>query len=111
MPDIRWSLVAFSDIFAVFGSSAKSRIEIFSDNRVICSEEVEHASVIAPVLFLATPSGTDNVVVNCDVDAPSQGDEIVIKATSVAGAWGGGLGAASARVTATPRDLRRLLKR
>jgi hypothetical protein len=111
LPETSWSVGGFADVFAVFGSSAKSRVEIFANNRVICAEEVEHASFLAPIIYYAFRNGTDNVVVNCEVNAPSRGDEIVIKATSVAGAWGGGLGAASARVTATPRDLRMLLKR
>lgn len=111
LPETTWGVGGFADIFAVFGSSAKSRIEIFSNNRVICREEVEHASFLAPIIYFGIRSGTDNVVVTCEVNAPEQGDEIVIKATSVAGAWGGGLGAANASVSATPRDLRLLLKR
>lgn len=111
LPETQWRADAFSDIFAVFGSSARSRIEVFANNRVICSEEVEHASILAPVIAIIHRSGTDNIVVNCEVAAPSRDDEIVIRATSVAGAWGGGLGYASAKVTATPRDIRLLLKR
>lgn len=59
---------------------------------------------------LALRSGIDNVVVDCEIPAPAEGDEIVVRATSVAGAWGGVLGHATASVNAQPRDLRLLLK-
>lgn len=111
LPETQWGVSGLADLFAVFGASAKSRIEVFANNRVICREEVEHAGFVAPIIYFTLRSGTDNVVVNCEVDAPARNDEIVIKATSVAGAWGGGLGFATANVKATPRDLRMLLKR
>lgn len=110
LPETQWNLDAFADFLGVFGASAKSRIEIFSNNQVICSEEVEHGNILAPVIYVARKSGSDNIVTNCLIDAPDAGDEIVIRATSVAGVWGGVVGYSNASVTGTPRDLRLLLK-
>lgn len=110
LPETQYTLSALADVFAVFGASARSRIDIFSNNRVVCSEEVEHGNILAPVLYVASKSGSDNVVTNCDIPAPRRGDEIVVRATSVAGAWGGLIGFAASTVTAAPRDLRLLLK-
>ncbi len=109
LPETEWHLTAFSDVLGVFGANAKSRIEIFSNNQIVCSEEVEHGNVLAPVLYIADQSGLDNIVTTCQINDPVRNDEIVIRATSVAGAWGGGLGISSSRVKATPRDLRLLL--
>lgn len=110
LPETGWRVFAFAELFGVFGASAKSRIEIFSNNEIICSEEVEHGNVLAPVISIVTRDGIDNVVTNCEINSPDQGDEIVIRATSIAGAWGGIAGSASSQVRATPRDLRLLLK-
>lgn len=105
-----WRVYALADLFAVaFGASAKSRIDIFTNNQVICSEEVEHGNVLAPVLFIAEQTGLDNIVTTCELENPIQNDEIVIRATSVAGVWGGGLGFAQSRVEGKPRDLKLLL--
>lgn len=111
LPETKWNLHVFSDLFAAYGANARSRVEVFANNRVICREEVEHANVFGPVIAIVFRDGLDNIVVNCDVDAPSRNDEIVIRATSVAGAWGGGIGSADSSVEATPRDIRLLLKR
>lgn len=111
LPETSWFVSAWSDLVGAAGSSSRSQIQVLADGNIECERNYEHAGVIAPVLWFVAEFGADNVTINCEFPAPAVGDEIVLRFNATAGAWAGGLASGTAKVRATPRDLRIRLQR
>jgi len=105
LPETSFSL--FAEAILGFSSSwARSQIIVETEGEASCNSSKDHGTLIAPVLWFAIESGTDNIVVNCEIRAPRPNEDIVVKFHSIAGAFAV-VGAASfASVTGKPEEIR-----
>ncbi|MCC7406019.1 MAG: hypothetical protein IT288_16620 [Bdellovibrionales bacterium] len=111
LPEVNYFAEANSYLLGASGSFTNTRIEILANNQIVCQEDVQNVGLVAPSLWFARTSGTENVVVGCEFEAPEVGDEIVVRFHGVAGSWVGGAAYSRAHIEGQPRDIRLRFKR
>jgi hypothetical protein len=104
LPETSWRVVA-GGVLVLTGATARSRIEVMVGNQLACNRVHTHQSVWVVALWYTNQTGSDSVVLECNVNA-TPGQEIVVRYTGEGTTWGGGGGGAVGEVVAAPRDIR-----
>ena len=107
LPETRFYNSALGAIFGGAQVRSLSRIEVWDGSSTrICRRSRLHADVWALIAAYFEEDGSDNVVLDCEFDAPAAGRDIVVKFFSDVFAQAWGLGAARGDVRAEPANVR-----
>jgi len=107
LPETFFNNIAVGVLFGGAQARSSSRIEVWDgSSRRICRRSRLHADLWGLVAAVFSQQGIDNVVLDCEFDAPAAGRDIVIKFVSDAFVQAWGAGSALTYVNAKPADVR-----
>lgn len=107
-----WSAYSLAALAGATGGRVDSRLSVVSaSGDRLCQQQIEHTSILAPVLWFAHETGTEDVLLECQATLGGRVDKLIIEKRSSSEVWA--IGAASSSFTTDGKlsEIRVQLKR